>query len=45
MKQHLEVIGEVDIVIFVIDATSLEIGKGDKIILEKLNKQIEKQFY
>lgn len=32
------VIGEVDIVIFVIDATSLEIGKGDKIILEKIKQ-------
>ncbi len=32
------VIGEVDIVIFVIDATSVEIGKGDKIIIEKIKQ-------
>ena len=29
-------IGEVDVVLFVIDATSTDIGKGDRIILEKI---------
>src|SRR5574344_1039232 len=31
-------IGEVDVVLFVIDATSTEIGKGDGIILEKIKQ-------
>lgn len=31
-------IGEVDVVLFVIDATSKEIGKGDRIILDKIKE-------
>lgn len=31
-------IGEVDVVLFVIDATSKEIGKGDRIILDKIKQ-------
>ena len=36
------VIGEVDITLFVIDATSEEIGKGDKIILDKIKESKRK---
>lgn len=32
------VIGEVDVTLFVIDATSTEIGKGDRIILDKIKE-------
>lgn len=35
-------VGEVDVVLFLIEATSEEIGKGDRIILEKIKEMGKK---
>ena len=36
MKQPFGASSDVDIVLFVVDATSEEIGKGDRLILDKI---------
>lgn len=35
-------VGEVDVILFVVDATSKEIGKGDRIILDKIKESNKK---
>ena len=42
VETAFETIGDVDLILFVVEATSEEIGKGDRIILEKIKESNKK---